>query len=133
MKFYVGVTNNDWFYQLRDEGAEEPINFWRPTTRRFRSLEFGDFFLFKLHSPKDYVVGGGTYADFKVLTASSAWQEFGVRNGTPSQTELQNRLAEMRSKMQMADDPQFGSIVLANPFFFKDSQWIPMGTIYLTP
>ena len=126
MKFYVGVTNNDWFFQLRDQNTKEPINFWRPTTRAFRTLKPGDYFLFKLHSPKDFVVGGGIFSEFKLRTASSAWQEFGIRNGTPSQTELQNRLAEMRSKMQMADEPQFGCIALDKPFFFADSEWIPI-------
>lgn len=92
------------------------------------TLKPGDLFLFKLHSPKDYVVGGGTYAEFKVLTAASAWQEFGIRNGTPSQTELQNRLAVMRSKMQMADDVKFGSIVLIH-----SSSRTPSGFQYTTP
>jgi putative restriction endonuclease len=124
MKFYVAVTDDNWFRRLRDENPMQPINFWRPTTRRFRALKTGGRFFFKLHSPKDFVVGGGTFLEFKRLTSEAAWREFGTRNGTRSELELQEQLTGLREKHNMGRDIQFGCIVLECPFFLSDSDWI---------
>ena len=121
MKFYVAVTTDDFFYRLRDEGSHKPLNFWRPTTRSFRVLKRGEPFLFKLHSPKDFIVGGGIFSEFKVLTASEAWGEYGTRNGARSETELKDRLNVLRSHHHMALEGPFGCIILDKPFFLPDS------------
>ena len=59
MKFYVGVTDNEWFNYLKRLQPDE-LNFWRPgggTT--FQVIDQGEPFLFKLHSPQNYIAGGG--------------------------------------------------------------------------
>lgn len=51
MKFYVGITDWDWFTYLSTEDSPEEVNFWRPSgDRAFRALEVGAPFLFKLHA-----------------------------------------------------------------------------------
>jgi len=58
MKFYVGVTDNSWFDFLSKREPEE-VNFWRPKNQnKFRAIGRGDLFLFKLHSPLNFIVGG---------------------------------------------------------------------------
>jgi hypothetical protein len=44
---------------LKQANCDE-VNFWKPGGKtNFKALNEGDLFLFKLHSPKDYIVGGG--------------------------------------------------------------------------
>jgi len=126
MKYYVAVTTDAFYFQLRDDNPKQPINFWRPTTRAFRALAPGDLFLFKLHSPRDYVVGGGTFSEFRIHTAAQAWKEFGSRNGARSETELIERLGELRDRHNMGRAAEFGCIILERPFFWRDTDWVPI-------
>lgn len=57
MQMYVGITDYDWFEFLKSKNAKE-VNFWKPGTQPFKALEENDLFLFKLHAPRDYIVGG---------------------------------------------------------------------------
>jgi hypothetical protein len=73
MKLWVGVTDDDWFTQLSRLRPDE-VNFWQPSgSRTFRALEPGELFLFKLHSPKNSIVGGGHFVRYASLPASLAW------------------------------------------------------------
>jgi len=71
MKAYVAVTDKDWFRFLSDLRKRLPatgddldeVNFWQPGGNRlFRTVAPGDLFLFKLHSPDNYIVGGGFFS-----------------------------------------------------------------------
>jgi putative restriction endonuclease len=62
MKTYIGITDGSWFDLLSHRQDLEEINFWQPGgSRRFRALSPGEPFLFKLHSPQNYIVGGGFF------------------------------------------------------------------------
>jgi len=40
------------------------VNFWQPSGKQqFRALAPGELFLFKLHSPDNFIVGGGDLGD----------------------------------------------------------------------
>ena len=95
MSLFVGVTDNTWFRFLRDLEPDE-VNFWQPSgSVQFRSLSPGEPFLFKLHSPENYVAGGGYFAHFSLLPCSLAWEAFGEKNGTRSLAEMRRRRAEV--------------------------------------
>ena len=80
MKMYVGITDSDWFKTLKEQNCEE-VNFWKPGgNTNFRAIEEGSLFLFKLHSPNDYIVGGGLFLKFSILPSSLAWEAFGFTN-----------------------------------------------------
>jgi len=65
MKFYVGITDWDWYTYLSAQESLEEVNFWRPSgDRAFRAVEVGEPFLFKLHSPRNFIVGGGFFTYF---------------------------------------------------------------------
>lgn len=84
MKMYVGITDYDWFKTLKQANCDE-VNFWKPGGRtNFKALNEGDLFLFKLHSPQDYIVGGGFFLKFSILPSSLAWEAFGIANGAKS-------------------------------------------------
>src|SRR5438270_6414664 len=59
MKIWVGVTDKSWYEHLIRFAPDE-ANFWQPSgSRTFRALQPGEPFLFKLHSPDNFIVGGG--------------------------------------------------------------------------
>jgi putative restriction endonuclease len=54
-RLFVGVTDNDWFRFLRARHPDE-VNFWQPSgSSTFQALEPGQPFLFKLHSPLNFI------------------------------------------------------------------------------
>lgn len=128
MKIWVAVTDSDWFGFLRERRPEE-VNFWQPSGGRlFRVLAPGEPFLFKLHSPKNFVVGGGFFVRHTALPFSIAWEAFGTNNGV---TDMRSFLERIR-KYRRADsdfpspDPIIGCNVLAEPFFWAEQDWIPV-------
>ena len=64
MKMYVGITDYDWFQTLKQANCDE-VNFWKPGGQtNFKALDEGELFLFKLHSPMNYIVGGEFFEIF---------------------------------------------------------------------
>lgn len=132
MKFYVGVTDNDWFDYLKSLPGIDEVNFWQPSPgSQFRSLERGDLFLFKLHRSartfhKDLIAGGGVFYSFTTLPISLAWEAFEKRNGAETFAGMRRQLLQYR---QIPDNPhedfQIGCIILTQPFFFDRSLWFP--------
>lgn len=116
MRFYVGVTNNEWFADLSARRPDE-VNFWRPKNQnRFRALEVGAPFLFKLRSPNHRIAGGGLFVRHTLLPLNLMWQAFGTQNGAPDLETLRRRILGAGSHEEPGR--QFGCIILAEPFFF---------------
>jgi putative restriction endonuclease len=125
VKLWVGVTDDDWFRFLSEIKPDE-VNFWQPSGgRTFQVLKPGELFLFKLHSPNNYIVGGGHFVRSTPLPASLAWEAFSVKNGVATLDELIARVRKY-SRKNNAPDPVIGCNVLAEPFFLSRSQWIPV-------
>lgn len=124
VKFWVGVTDNDWFRLCRERQADE-INFWQPSGNvGFHVLEPGGLFLFKLHSPQNFIVGGGFFVRFTFLPATLAWEAFYEKCGVGSLAELTNRIRRYR-RGDIGANPTIGCVILAEPFYFPEEQWIP--------
>lgn len=125
MKFWVGVTDKNWFEFLRARAPDE-VNFWQPSAgRRAAVLEAGAPFLFKLHSPQNFIVGGGFFVRYSALPARLAWDAFGANNGVSDYTALRRRVEQYRS-VPVTGDPEIGCNVLNGPFFWPESEWIPV-------
>lgn len=130
MKLWIGVTDEGWYEFLRRRNPDE-VNFWQPGGgRQFRALQPGEPFLFKLHSPKNYIVGGGFFVRFSPLPCSLAWEALGEKNGVKSYAEFLGRIRKYRvaggNAGRVEPDPVVGCNVLAQPFFFPESSWIPI-------
>ena len=129
MRFFVGITDRDWFdFLSRLKGLDE-VNFWQPSgQQQFRALQIGEPFLFKLHSPDYYIVGGAFFSHFTILPASIVWQAFGEKNGARTEQEMRVRIARYRRapSPSAADDYQIGCILLESPVFFDRADWIPL-------
>ena len=78
------VTDGDWFEMLRQHPNLGEVNFWAPSAANFRALRPGELFLFKLHAPRNVIVGGGVFTYANALPCSLAWEAFGVANGARS-------------------------------------------------
>jgi putative restriction endonuclease len=126
MKVWVGITDLDWFEYLSRRQPDE-VNFWQPSSgRRFRVLQPGEPFLFKLHSPQNFIVGGGFFVRHTALPCSLAWSAFGSKNGVESLDEFLARIAKYRRSETGKRDPTIGCSILAEPFFFPKHDWIPV-------
>ena len=125
MRFWVGVTDKAWFDRLRAQTPDE-VNFWQPSAAPMASfLEPGSPFLFKLHSPDNYIVGGGFFVRFSALPARLAWEAFGDKTGVPDYAALKRRVEQYR-KTPIRGDPEIGCNVLNAPIFFAEEDWIPI-------
>jgi len=127
MKLYVGVTDNSWFDYLSCLEDIDEVNFWQPSgDSTFKALKPGELFLFKLHSPRDYIVGGGVFAYYTILPISLAWELFGEKNGAASYEKMRHRVEQYRrSPDDSLKDFKIGCILLTQPFFFEKSNWFP--------
>lgn len=82
-------------------------------------------FLFKLHSPEDFIVGGGFFSYYAVLSASFAWSAFGPKNGAATEAEMRRRIEKYRHVAPgSATDYSVGCILLQSPFFFVREEWL---------
>ncbi len=103
------------------------VNFWAPSAANFRALQPGELFLFKLHSPRNFIVGGGIFAHASAMPWSMAWSTFGEANGARSAQEMRTRIARYR-RADPADRTEFeiGCRILTQPFFFEERDWLPV-------
>jgi putative restriction endonuclease len=123
----VAVTDDDWFEILRRHSNLNEVNFWAPSAVNFHALQPGEMFLFKLHAPRNVIVGGGIFAYANALPCSLAWAAFGDTNGARSAHEMRTRIARYR-KTDPDDRSDFaiGCRILTQPFFFEEADWIPV-------
>jgi len=128
VRAFVGITDWDWFELLRRQPALEEVNFWQPSgSRQFRALKPGELFLFKLHSPRNYIVGGGLFAHSSLLPISLAWEAFGIANGAVDFMQMRARVERYRRQgHDQSTDYTVGCILLEQPFFLNENQWIPV-------
>ncbi|WP_100489108.1 HNH endonuclease [Sporolactobacillus pectinivorans] len=127
MKVYVGLTDYHWFQYLKNLNPNE-VNFWQPGSgRRFKAIQPGELFLFKLHVPNNYIVGGGIFIRQAFLPTSLTWDTFGKENGTSSLDDFIDAIYQYRRTNSHSDpDPVIGSLILSEPFFFDENEWIPV-------
>jgi putative restriction endonuclease len=127
-KAFVGVTDWDWYEFLSSRLDLTEVNFWQPGGRvLFKALKPGDLFLFKLHAPNNYIVGGGFFAASSLLPVSLAWETFGPMNGVASLPEMRRRIEKFRrGRSRVGEDFTIGNIVLEQTFFLTREAWIPI-------
>lgn len=126
IKLVVAVTDWDWFNHLRRLPTPNEVNFWAPSNTSFKALRSGELFLFKLHAPKNFIVGGGIFTYATSLPCSIAWETFDTLNGATTFQQMRERIIKYR-KAARGDRSDFpiGCRILAMPFFLPESDWIP--------
>jgi putative restriction endonuclease len=127
LNLVVAVTDDDWFEMLRRQSDLDEVNFWAPSATNFRALQPGELFLFKLHAPRNAIVGGGVFAYANTLPCSLAWSAFAEANGARTLQEMRARIARYRrADPNDRGDFAIGCRILTQPFFFEESDWIPV-------
>jgi putative restriction endonuclease len=128
LKAYVGVTDGDWFEVLASQTSLDEVNFWQPGgSKRFSAIAPGELFLWKLHSPLNFIVGGGIFAHASRLPVSIAWEAFGIANGAYTLPQMRARIEWYRgTPTNPHDDYTIGCILLEQPFFLPRDRWIPV-------
>ena len=123
----IAVTDGDWFDMLRQRPNLAEVNFWAPSAAKFRALQPGELFLFKLHAPRNVIGGGGIFAYANALPCSLAWEAFGEANGARSAQKMRAQIARYR-RADPGDrsDFEIGCRILTQPFFFSEADWIPV-------
>ena len=126
---FVAITDRTWFDLLSGQGPDE-VNFWQPSgARNFKAVAVGELFLFKLHAPNNFIVGGGVFSHASNVPLSIAWEAFGEKNGAATLGEMRRRIAGYRHDDAILDprnDPVIGCRVLTQPFFWPRERWLPV-------
>jgi putative restriction endonuclease len=128
MRAYIGVTDSRWFEFLRDAPRPlDEVNFWQPSGHnRFGAINPGELFLFKLHYPQNYIVGGGIFAGWSRLPIRMAWDSFDIANGAGTFFELCELISHhRRQSFSETLQANIGCIMLEQPFFLSKEEWIP--------
>jgi putative restriction endonuclease len=128
IKIFIGVTDLNWFRFLSQRPDIDEVNFWQPGGRSaFRAVRPGELFLFKLHSPNNFIVGGGLFGHASIVPISLAWEAFGPMNGAASLEEMRQRVARYRREpVDPRTDYSIGCRILEQPFFWPRELWLPI-------
>lgn len=123
----VAVTDGEWFRFLRNRSDLAEVNFWSPSGTSFRALSPGELFLFKLHAPLNFIVGGGVFAHASIMPCSLAWEAFGEANGAATLMEVRARIRKYRRVDPPShEDFLIGCRILTQPFFLSEDDWLPI-------
>ncbi len=128
LKGYIGLTDPGWYKYLASLPKVEEVNFWQPHgVRKFKVLERGEIFFFKLRAPYRAIAGFGFFERYESMPAWLAWDCFGNMNGAPEQKTMIEQIAALRGETGaaiMAGEFEIGCVVITAPFFFRESEWI---------
>lgn len=123
MRFYLGVTDNNW-YRYLSRLKPEDLNFWKPGGKlSFNVLVPGAPLLFKLKSPLNAIGGIGFFSSHTFLPINVAWDVFGEKNGYDTFSEFKKTILNYRNDKDNPN-PTIGCVVLTNPIFFNEEDWI---------
>jgi putative restriction endonuclease len=125
---YLGITDNRWFEYLQWNKVTDEVNFWIPGAPARKHVEPGSLWLFKLHSPLDFIAGAGVFMHYSVLPLQMAWDAFGTGNGMPTLAAFRNAI--MRYKHPGADlwNISVGCAVLDQVVYLPRELWVPCYT-----
>ncbi len=128
MDYYIGNTDYGWFNFLKNQNdpqQPEDINFWKPGGQRtFESIKKGEPFLFRLKRPYYKIAGVAFFSRFVKLPLDYAWDVFELQNGVGSYYSFRNKIEIYRLRNRIRNDERIGCIVLSNPIFFDEDNWI---------
>ena len=127
MRFWVGITDYEWYRFLASRPNLDEANFWQPTAgRRAAALLPGEPFLFKLKARHGgFIVGGGNFVTYSPYPAHLAWEAFGERNGARSFDEMLERIVRLRAGVDRRQAGIVGCNVIGDLFFLAEDRWIP--------
>lgn len=131
--FAIAPTDLNWFYQLRAAPTGRFVNFWTPTPWRVKGLSKGDRLYFMLKAPIRKVGGYGIFSRYVDMTASEAWEVYGLGNGVDSQVDLVAKINAFVQKNSIdfveTFDPLIGCIELEEVVMLDDDRCFEPETV----
>lgn len=126
MKFWVGVTDNNW-YEFQNRRKPDEVNFWQPSAKPpFTNAPIGMPFLFKLKRPHNHIAGGGFFVAYSTLPITLAWEVFGDKNGAATFDDFRSLIEPLTRDSNLGTN--IGCTVLASPIFLQQYDWFePQG------
>jgi putative restriction endonuclease len=135
-KAVVANTARAWFDHFRpasdDSRREDEVNFWRPASQnRFRAVEPGAPFFFRIGYPTGAIVGAGSFAVETPMSVSMAWEIFGEKNGDLTRERFFERIRLMRGRLRggaaldIVGDEQVSCLVVREALFLPERLWVP--------
>lgn len=126
MEYYIGNTDFEWYSYLKDHNFEE-INFWSPGgMTNFKAIDVDAPFLFRLKQPISKIVGIGYFNCFSNMPFYRAWELYQNRNGYNDFLDFYSKIRSYRrADNPLEGNPNIGCILLKNPIFFNEDDWIP--------
>ena len=126
MRYWIGITDWEWYRFLAAKSGIAEVNFWQPSAgRQPVRLDPGALFLFKLHGPRGgQIVGGGWFVKYEAMPIRWTWEAFGEENGAATFDEMVARIGKYRRTMIDVHADQVGCLVLVEPFFLEEPEWI---------
>jgi putative restriction endonuclease len=126
MRYWIGITDYEWFRFLAARPEVQEVNFWQPRAgRQPVRLDTGQLFLFKLHAGQGgWIVGGGFFVKYEAMPIRWTWDAFGEENGAASFEEMVTRISRYRRTAIDVQSDQVGCLVLVEPFFLDEPEWI---------
>lgn len=126
MKYWVGVTDDLWFEFLRDlQPKPDEVSFWHPSGKPPFTQQTS-LFLFKLHAPRHFIVGGGIFSKAVKLPLSILWEVFDKKNGRENFSDLREIVTSYRNRHKKTEhpNPEISSSIILEPFFWQEKDWI---------
>jgi len=126
VRYWVAVTDTDWYRFLSVREDLDEVNFWQPSARRAAvHLPLGAPFLFKLHaSDGGWIVGGGFVARYDRVPVDLAWEAFEEKNGAFTRDEMIRRIQRYRRMVISPAHDEIGCWILRSPFFLSEDRWV---------
>lgn len=125
---YLGITDNEWFRYLEWNQITDEVNFWVPSAPPRKLIEAGTLWLFKLHSPLDFIAGAGVFMHYSVLPLQMAWDAFGIGNGVPTVDAFRNAIMRYRRPGADSWNTDIGCVVLDQIVYLPRKLWVPCHT-----
>lgn len=122
MSGYIGITDRQWFNNLKSQYILNEVNFWRKNTNNFKSLAPGEKFFFLVKNDKENkterkVLGIATFVRYEVMTISEAWKQYKSGNGVNSIEEFYSKMKKLY-EVNMEEN-NIGCIILKDVEFLQ--------------
>ena len=124
---YIGITDQRWYEFLNARKPHDEVNFWKPSTNRLNARP-GAPFLFKLRAPAHAIVGVGFFEISSSFRITDAWEFFSIQNGAGSPEDFLSSIRRIAHAPSLPASHEIGSILLSQPTFFDESDWIQAPT-----
>jgi putative restriction endonuclease len=126
VKLFVSNTDLHWFDFLAGIDGIEEANFWQPSAKKFHAVSPGEFFVFRLKSPRDCIGGFGVLSNSTILPIQMAWDTFGTSNGVSSLQDFVTKIQRYRVDIHVTPQTLIGCRILVQPIFLTEKQWRPL-------